>query len=374
MAKMNDIMNQEIIDRSRELKEDGLGYLEIKKIILDEFYPNQNIDEHRLYESIRHYCGTKKKKKEQPKESLLQLLQKPHSINDLGSKTGMKLKEVLREIDDLISKGHFIKEVGGMWQISKEVFFGAEDVIHQKWNGSKIIKIGVVSDTHFNSNYTQITALNKAYDIFAAEKVKVVYHAGDIDEGEEMRPGHKMECYTQGADAHLEEIVKNYPQRDGVTTYFITGNHDHSMIKRLGFNIGNAIAGLRKDMVYMNADYAKVMLTPNYPMELRHPADGSSYAISYKPQKIVEGMGKDTPKLVIIGHYHKAGYFMHRGVHCILAGTTEMQSGWMRNKGLEAHLGAWILEIHVDDDGNEKQFIPRFFPFEPIHEDWKRHR
>ena len=32
-----------------------------------------------------------------------------------------------------------------------------------------------------------------------------------------------------------------------------------------------------------------------------------------------------------------------------------MKSGWMRNKGLEAHLGCWILEIHVDDKGNEKK-------------------
>lgn len=370
-----EIMNQEVINRARELRAEGKGYFEIKNIIIDEFFQDVAVDDYRLYESIRHYCGTKSRKgKPKAKESLLSLLQKPHHINDLSSKTGKKHKEILKEIEELRSKGHFIKEIGGAWQISKEVFFSDRDVIKHEWEGNKVIKIGIVSDTHINSNYTQLHVLHGLYDIFAKEGIKAVYHAGDIDEGEEMRPGHKMECYTQGADAHLEEIVKNYPERDGITTYFITGNHDHSMIKRLGFNIGNAIAGQRKDMVYLNADYAKVMLTPNFPMELRHPADGSSYAISYKPQKIVEGMGKDTPKLVIIGHYHKAGYFMHRGVHTILAGTTEMQSGWMRNKGLEAHLGGWILEIHVDDKGNEKEVVPRFFPFDPIHDDWKRWR
>ena len=90
-----------------------------------------------------------------------------------------------------------------------------------------------MGDTQINSNYTQITHLHNLYDLYEREGITEVYHVGDIDEGEEMRKGHKYECYKQGADAHVEEIVKVYPKRNGITTHFITGNHDASMIKKL---------------------------------------------------------------------------------------------------------------------------------------------
>lgn len=377
-------LTDEMRERSRELRfRDKKGFTEIKDIIAEEFYPGKSVDHQRLYEAIRSHCrgsvnGTIEKmvneKQDEPKAIILDLLKRPHHIDELKEKANIKQKDLLKIIDELKGEGHFIRDAHGVYQISREVFFNSDEVIRNKWNGDRVVKIGIVSDTHFNSHYVQITSLHQMYDIFATEKIKTVYHAGDMDEGEEMRVGHKHECYTQGADDHLDEIVKNYPQRDGITTYFLTGNHDHSLIKRAGFNIGNAIAGRRKDMVYLNADYAKVMLTPNYSMELRHPADGSSYALSYKPQKMIEAMGKNTPNLVVVGHYHKQGVFQHRGVQAILAGTFEGQSSFMRNKSLEAHIGGWIIEVHVDEEGNLKQFIPRFFPFDEIQDDWKRWR
>ena len=78
-----------------------------------------------------------------------------------------------------------------------------------------------MGDPQFNSKYCQITHLHNFYDICEAEGITTVYNTGDIDEGEEMRTGHKYECYNQGADDHVDEIVKNYPRRKGITTEFI---------------------------------------------------------------------------------------------------------------------------------------------------------
>ena len=106
-----------------------------------------------------------------------------------------------------------------------EVVQNLEPVVTESfWKNERIIKFGIVSDTHINSKWTQLTHLNDFYQRAKAEGITNIYNAGDIDEGEQMRPGHQYECYTQGADDHVDEILRVYPKIDGITTHFITGN------------------------------------------------------------------------------------------------------------------------------------------------------
>jgi hypothetical protein len=179
------------------------------------------------------------------------------------------------------------------------------------WNGNRIIRFGLMGDTQINSKYTQLTYLHKYYDECARREIENVYHAGDMDDGDQMRMGHQYECYNQGADDHVDEIVRVYPERKGTTTHFIIGNHDASITKRSGHDIGKAIAEKRSDMKYLGADCAIIYLTPNCTLELRHPWDGTAYAISYKIQKMVEAMsGGEKPNILAVGHYHKQQYYI----------------------------------------------------------------
>ena len=244
------------------------------------------------------------------------------------------------------------------------------------WKGNKTVRFAVVSDTHINNKYTQLTYLHQFYEECAKQGIKHVYHVGDIDDGEQMRPGHQYECYTQGADEHVAEICRIYPKHPGMTTHFITGNHDSSTIKRCGHNIGYAIADKRSDMHYLGADCAVVNLTPNCTMELRHPWDGTAYSISYKPQKMIDAMfGGEKANLLFIGHYHKAEYIFYRNIHCFQAGTFCGQTPYMRGKSISAHMGGWIVEIDVDGEGHIQRIRPQFIPYYvAIQDDWKNWR
>lgn len=150
-------------------------------------------------------------------------------------------------------------------------------VVTVNWDGTRTIRFGLMGDTQINSKYTQLTHLHDFYDLCAHEGLADVYHTGDIDEGEQMRQGHQYECYNQGADDHADEIIKVYPKRNGITTHFITGNHDASMIKHCGHDIGRTIAEKRIDMNYLGRDCSVIQLTPNCSLELRHPWDGTCF-------------------------------------------------------------------------------------------------
>ena len=275
-------------------------------------------------------------------------------------------------LEDIREQGYLITDADNQISLCKVV---VDEVNEHKraWNGEKIIRFGLCGDNQCNSKYTQITHLHNFYDICEAEGVADIYHCGDLDEGEQMRPGHQYECYTQGADEHIDNIVNTYPKREGITTHFITGNHDHSIIKRAGYDIGYTIATKRKDMKYLGQSSAFIYLTPNCTLELRHPLDGTAYAISYKMQKMIEAMqGGEKPNILAVGHYHKTEYLFYRNVHAIQTASFQAQTSWMRGKGISASVGGWIIELAVDEEGTIKRFKQEFIPYyQMIKDDWK---
>jgi UDP-2,3-diacylglucosamine pyrophosphatase LpxH len=230
-----------------------------------------------------------------------------------------------------------------------------------------------MGDTQFGSKYAQLTHLHRFYDICQSEDIKTVYHTGDITDGLKMRIGHEYELYAVSADDMRDDVIANYPKRDGITTYFITGNHDASIYKQVGYDIGQAIANARQDLVYLGRDCAVIDLTPKCKLELRHPWDGTAYALSYKPQKMIEAMESDSkPNILAVGHYHKAEYLFYRNVHAFQTGCFQGQTPFTRGKGISVHIGGWIVTITVDENGTIQRISPEFIPFySSIKDDYK---
>lgn len=248
-------------------------------------------------------------------------------------------------------------------------------IIDSDWQGEKIIKFGLMGDTQIGSKYAQITLLHALYDIYEKEGITDVYHTGDITDGVKMRPGHEFELYTVSADDMTNHVIRDYPHKKGMTTHFITGNHDASMYKHIGYDIGATIAKERSDMDYLGRDCAVVNITPNCTLELRHPWDGTAYALSYKLQKMIEAMDSDSkPNILAVGHYHKAEYIFYRNVHAIQTACLQSQTPFTRGKGIAVNLGGWIVTVHVDSSGTIKRIKPEFIPFyKAIKDDYKNY-
>ena len=251
-----------------------------------------------------------------------------------------------------------------------------EPTVHNpKWNGTTILKFAIIGDTQLGSKYAQISHLKNFYELCASEGIKDVYHTGDVTDGLKMRSGHEYELYKTSADDMVQDVIENYPRIEGITTHFITGNHDASIYKQVGYDIGNTISEKRPDMKYLGRDCALIFLTPNCKLELRHPWDGTAYALSYRPQKMIEAMESDSkPNILAIGHYHKAEYLFYRNVHCLQTGCFQGQTPYTRGKGISVHMGGWIVTIHVDKNGTITRFGSEFIPYySSIKDDYKQY-
>lgn len=299
-------------------------------------------------------------------------------------KSGLKISEITRKLNgncinvsyDAV-RSYIRRHKNDISTETKPVVVqNQEPTVHNpKWNGTTVLKFAIIGDTQLGSKYAQISHLKNFYELCASEGINDVYHTGDVTDGLKMRSGHEYELYKTSADDMVQDVIENYPRIEGITTHFITGNHDASVYKQVGYDIGNTITEKRPDMKYLGRDCALIFLTPNCKLELRHPWDGTAYALSYKPQKMIEAMESDSkPNILAIGHYHKAEYLFYRNVHCLQTGCFQGQTPYTRGKGISVHMGGWIVTIHVDKNGTITRFGSEFVPYySSIKDDYKQY-
>ncbi len=226
-------------------------------------------------------------------------------------------------------------------------------------------KFGYISDSHGGSLYADWPLLNFAYDVFEKEKIKIVFHAGDITDGIKMYRGHEYELEAHGADNQVSLVTERYPLKKNMITYFITGNHDYSFWKHGGTEIGGKITKERPDLVHIGHQEADITIGEKEftaTVRLFHPDGGTAYAWSYQTQKYISSLASGTkPDILLTGHYHKALTMPYRGVYAVLGGTLQQQTPFMRGRTLAAVVGFWILEVVVGPNrivSVKSQFYP----------------
>lgn len=212
---------------------------------------------------------------------------------------------------------------------------------------------GLIGDTHLGSLYERLDNLEAFYKYCKTQGVKDILHAGDIIDGHGIYKGQEFELGKVGWDAQYNHFVSDYPAIDGVTTHFITGNHDQSFAKSVGINPGAHFAQGRSDFNFVGEESGQVSFKlesgRKVTVALAHPGGGSAYSLSYKPQKIIESIAGGTkPHIIGIGHFHKAELIPnYRNVCGIQTGTFQAQTPFMLRNGLQAMVGGWLISITI---------------------------
>lgn len=225
-------------------------------------------------------------------------------------------------------------------------------------------RFGVVADTHFCSIHEKLNELHTFYEIMRKVGVKTIFHAGDLVAGWKIYRGQENEVHTFGARNQAKYVIEHYPKIKGITTYFITGNHDLAWWNLAGTDIGETISDQREDMIYLGQCFADTSFN-GIRVRLMHP-DGWAYAISYKSQKIAEQIPSgQKPQILLFGHWHTQFYYMYRNMHIMNAGCFEGQSLFLLRKGINPTIGGWDVRIRVADDKKKSvvAFTPTWIPF-----------
>ena len=234
--------------------------------------------------------------------------------------------------------------------------------------GKRNIKFGLMGDTHMgNINYDK-GLMKHAAKTFKKEKVDFVVHGGDIVDGwYQNRPLQIFESEAIGFDQQMKLAVEELSQLEQ-PLYFITGNHEENTYKRgagieLGTSLEDKLKNKGMEVHFLGNAEADMILEGGTRYKMLHPDGGTAYAISYRPQKIVESFsGGEKPQLLSIHHFHKAEYLFHRNVHTIQGGCLEGQTQFMRGKNIPAHKGFWVIDLQTRRGGQIDSIRPIFYP------------
>jgi predicted phosphodiesterase len=225
----------------------------------------------------------------------------------------------------------------------------------------KTLKIGFITDTHIGAEYFKSEYLDSAFKTFRKEGVDFVIHGGDVTEGMSVRPGQVYELTHVGYDEQKTYAIEQLSKWTG-KMYLIDGNHDRWYLKANGALIVKDIARELPNAEFIGHDEGDIRIG-NIWIKMFHGEDSSSYATSYRIQKLVESYtGGEKPNALFVGHTHKQGYFFERNIHCVSGGAISTQSRWMRSKRLANHTGYHTVEMIVND-GGIVEFKVAFHPF-----------
>lgn len=225
---------------------------------------------------------------------------------------------------------------------------------HGEW-----IRIGLVSDTHLACREERLDALHAHYDLMKQEGLTTVFHAGNIVDGFVPRI-NGASVLESSIDGQAQYVADKYPRRDGITTYFITGNdHDGAWQGgKEGFNFGAYLEYVcqqndRTDLKYVGhveADIAiKTAAKRDTIVRISHPGGGCPYARSYVAQKVCESYeGNEKPAILLLGHHHVSNYLNERNIHVINLPGFQSQTIFGRTKKLRYEIGGAILEFKVN--------------------------
>jgi len=307
------------------------------------------------------------------KDSLKKLL-KPNlhfSVEELSDKVNTSPITIRTALSELIELGYNIQIEGSIVTTSTMGAKASVNVLNVSKMSTGFYRFGYLTDNHAASKYERLDVLNALYDYYEEIGIKTVLHTGNWIDGEARF--NKQEIKVHGLDGQVRHFLNTYPKREGIQTKFIDGDdHEGWYLQREGIMPGKYAAMIannegRTDLEYMGYMEADILIPAENGqtrIRLLHPGGGSSYAVSYTAQKIVESYTSgEKPDILLVGHYHKAEYLYNRGVHIVQGGCVCDQSPFMRKKRLAAHLGGWVLEFSTDSNGAITKFKTEFIPF-----------
>jgi len=214
--------------------------------------------------------------------------------------------------------------------------------------------IAIISDTHLGSEAEHLDELHDFYDRCTQHGVEHVFHCGDISDGWKVHQGHLNEIKEEAAGwGNLRDyVVENYPQRDGITTHFVEGNHDNKFYNRHNIHFGKLLAQDRDDLHYCGNSQATFDFDRNgeITLELIHPSGGKPYTTGYRLQTLYRERNVDErPTIAAVGHLHGMMYADTEGVRGFYAGAWKGTTTYGKRKGHQAKIGGWILDLEIQD-------------------------
>jgi predicted phosphodiesterase len=224
------------------------------------------------------------------------------------------------------------------------------------------VRFGFFTDTHMSSIYYQEEFLDDFIAACEERDAQFCIFGGDLTHGMDARKYNLLYELKHIGYAAQKDYAEKELLKIPFHTYLVSGNHDR-WYEAMGAHIVQDVCRNVPNAEYIGRDEGDIEIG-GIRIRVFHGEDGSSYATSYRVQKLIESFtGGTKPNVLLMGHTHKQGYFFDRHIHAVSGGAMSTQSRWMRSKRMANHSGYHFITIRVDSEGGVGEFNLTFRPF-----------
>lgn len=289
-------------------------------------------------------------------EKLKKLSEKKISLADLCKILSLNEYEILSLVAELRNEGINISTKmfdDGIYMINQgEEEFRQENTYSFNTDSNHEFKFVAISDTRFGSKSQQLSILNDIYSKAYSMGYMNVIHCGNISEGlYSMTNVYSEGNFLDDTLRQVDYITENYPQIEGMKTFFITGIKDDKHLKNNKINIGKRISSARSDMIYLGGNSCLVSIDKAN-MLIFNPKLSKTYTVSYRPQQQIDSFrSEDKPDILLYGGLLQMEKFTYRNVTCISVPSVCATTKEMSDKRYSNTIGAWYITIKTDEKG-----------------------
>lgn len=294
------------------------------------------------------------------KETLLQTLMeytnRETKLSDLVEELGINELEILGLVKELRTSGinisvkvHdddiYLFNQGEREQDTENTYNLTTDDCHE-------FKFIAISDTLIGSKYQQLSLLNDIYQ----KGYEMGYHnvilCGNLTAGlYPITNSYADSCFLDDTMRQVDYIIQNYPQVEGMKTYFIAGPNDEKHLKKNKINIGKRISDSRKDMIYLGFNSCSIEIDKTK-MFVNCSKLGKTYTVSYRSQQQIDSFrSEDKPDIFLLGGLLQMEKYTYRDVIAISVPSVCATTKEMTEKRHQNTIGAWYITVKTNTKG-----------------------
>jgi len=228
-----------------------------------------------------------------------------------------------------------------------------ENEFYFKTNEENEFKFVAISDTRIGSKLQQLSILNDIYEKASEQGYNTIIHCGNITEG--LYPSnhdYSESTFLDDSQIQIDYINKNYPKKENIKTYFITGTKDQKHLKKNNINIGRRISNTRNDLIYLGSNSSTINID-NVKMLVLNSILAKTYTVSYRIQQQIDSFrSEDKPDILLLGGLLQMEKLTHRGVSALSIPSVCATTNEMKEKRYANTIGAWYITVKTNKKGH----------------------
>lgn len=190
------------------------------------------------------------------KKTILTNIQNGITLKDLSLLIGKSERQLGNMLRLLENEGYQInKAISTTGDIKLSLDYSLKKDIAKIEYDKDSVRVGVIADIHIGRENDGAEYLASAIDYFKNNDIHIVFIVGDLLEG---MTYFESEKYPDG-DTQLDRFFKVFPYTSGINFFYIKGNHDYSILKRSGLDIGKRILN-RPDFIDLGFGYGRIRI------------------------------------------------------------------------------------------------------------------